>query len=218
MVSSRAVHMDPENYLDPKKFDPSRWENIKAKAGAFLPFGAGSRDASTKETSLYKRPHYYYARSESTFIVESEVKIDGGDSSSECGGGGISVHRWPHLGSLHEGERVGVREQFGAAESFSAASGRNGLAFGRPDVGLLHGFQVRPSDSFLASFISRHGRTGIYKTFIFGGPSIIVCTPETCKRVLTDDQLFIPGYPKATLKLMGNRSFHGISPAEHKQL
>lgn len=64
----------------------------------------------------------------------------------------------------------------------------------------------------------RYGRTGIYKTFIFGGPSIIVCTPETCKRVLTDDQLFIPGYPKATLKLMGNRSFHGISPAEHKRL
>jgi len=64
----------------------------------------------------------------------------------------------------------------------------------------------------------RFGRTGIYKTFIFGSPSIIVCTPETCKRVLTDDQHFIPGYPKATSKLMGNRSFHGISPAEHKRL
>ncbi|XP_030471091.2 ent-kaurenoic acid oxidase 2-like [Syzygium oleosum] len=93
---------------------------------------------------------------------------------------------------------------------------------GWPLVGQMWAFFVafkfgRP-DSFLASFISRYGRTGIYKTFIFGGPSIIVCTPETCKRVLTDDQLCIPGYPKATLKLMGNRSFHGISPAEHKRL
>ncbi|XP_039166844.1 ent-kaurenoic acid oxidase-like [Eucalyptus grandis] len=79
-------------------------------------------------------------------------------------------------------------------------------------------FKFGRPDSFLARFISRFGRTGIYKTFIFGSPSIIVCTPETCKRVLTDDQHFIPGYPKATSKLMGNRSFHGISPAEHKRL
>ncbi|KAL0827464.1 hypothetical protein Bca101_051142 [Brassica carinata] len=33
----RNVHMDPEVYLDPRKFDPSRWDKgFIPKAGAFL--------------------------------------------------------------------------------------------------------------------------------------------------------------------------------------
>jgi ent-kaurenoic acid hydroxylase len=64
----------------------------------------------------------------------------------------------------------------------------------------------------------RYGRTGIYKTYMFGCPSIIVCIPETCRKVLTDDERFKLGYPKATTILTGRRSFHGISNAEHKRL
>ncbi|OMO93147.1 Cytochrome P450 [Corchorus olitorius] len=43
LVWTRAVHMDPENYVNPKDFLPSRWDNQKLKAGSFLPFGGGSR-------------------------------------------------------------------------------------------------------------------------------------------------------------------------------
>ncbi|PNY08466.1 ent-kaurenoic acid oxidase 1-like protein [Trifolium pratense] len=43
LVWNRGVHMDPETYSNPKEFDPSRWENYKARAGSFLPFGLGSR-------------------------------------------------------------------------------------------------------------------------------------------------------------------------------
>ncbi|XP_062147106.1 beta-amyrin 11-oxidase-like isoform X2 [Alnus glutinosa] len=64
----------------------------------------------------------------------------------------------------------------------------------------------------------RYGRTGIYKTYMFGCPSIIVCIPKTCRKVLTDDERFKLGYPKATTILTGRRSFHGISNAEHKRL
>uniref|UniRef100_A0ACD6A3Q3 Uncharacterized protein n=1 Tax=Avena sativa TaxID=4498 RepID=A0ACD6A3Q3_AVESA len=39
----RSVHMDPEVYPDPKKFDPSRWEGPPPRAGTFLPFGLGAR-------------------------------------------------------------------------------------------------------------------------------------------------------------------------------
>lgn len=39
----RSVHMDPQVYPDPKKFDPSRWEGPPPRAGTFLPFGLGVR-------------------------------------------------------------------------------------------------------------------------------------------------------------------------------
>lgn len=40
----RSVHMDNQIYIDPKKFDPSRWNrNFTPRAGTFIPFGGGSR-------------------------------------------------------------------------------------------------------------------------------------------------------------------------------
>ncbi|XP_042939613.1 ent-kaurenoic acid oxidase 1-like [Carya illinoinensis] len=63
------------------------------------------------------------------------------------------------------------------------------------------------------------GRTGMYKAFMFGSPSVIVTTPETCRRVLTvDDDSFKPGWPQSTVQLIGNKSFIGISYEEHKRL
>lgn len=58
----------------------------------------------------------------------------------------------------------------------------------------------------------------MYRTHLFGRASIIVCTPETCRKVLTDDEQFKLGYPASTMALAGKRSFHGISNAEHKRL
>nr|POE59693.1 ent-kaurenoic acid oxidase 1 [Quercus suber] len=52
---------------------------------------------------------------------------------------------------------------------------------------------------------------------MFGKPSVIVCTPETSRKVLTNDDQFKLGYPKATTILTG-KSFHGITNAEHKRL
>lgn len=67
-------------------------------------------------------------------------------------------------------------------------------------------------------FKSRFGHTGLYKALMFGNPSIIVTTPEACRRVLTDDQNFKPGWPKSTVELIGRKSFVGISFEEHKRL
>lgn len=68
------------------------------------------------------------------------------------------------------------------------------------------------------TLVYRHGRTGVYRTHLFGSPSIIVCTPETCRKVLTDEEQLKLGYPASTMALTGKRSFHGISNAEHRRL
>lgn len=53
---------------------------------------------------------------------------------------------------------------------------------------------------------------------MFGRPSVFVTTPETCKRVLLDDDAFKPGWPSSTMELIGKKSFIGISYEEHKRL
>lgn len=58
----------------------------------------------------------------------------------------------------------------------------------------------------------------MYKTLMFGNPSVIVTTPETCKRVLTDDDKFTTGWPQSTIELIGKRSFISMSYEEHKRL
>ncbi|EOY24055.1 Ent-kaurenoic acid oxidase, putative [Theobroma cacao] len=54
-------------------------------------------------------------------------------------------------------------------------------------------------------------------TFSSSSPSIIVCIPETCKKILTDER-FAPGYPISVRKLTGSKSFHSVSNSEHRRL
>ena len=64
----------------------------------------------------------------------------------------------------------------------------------------------------------RYGKTGIYKTHMFACPSTIVCTPEICRRVLTNYEHFTLGYPKSTTLLSGRKSLHSVSAVEHMRL
>ncbi|XXG66589.1 hypothetical protein AAC387_Pa06g0132 [Persea americana] len=82
----------------------------------------------------------------------------------------------------------------------------------------LRAFKSGDPDSFISSYVSRFNRTGIYKTFMFGSPTIMITIPETCKQVLMDDEHFMPGWPKSTCKLIGRKSFVGISREEHRWL
>ncbi|KAH7862440.1 hypothetical protein Vadar_004799 [Vaccinium darrowii] len=83
----------------------------------------------------------------------------------------------------------------------------------------LRAFKSTNPDSFISSFVSRFGPIGLYKALMFGNPSVIVTVPEACKRVLTDDEYFKPGWPRSTLKLIGRKSFIGsITYEEHKRL
>ncbi|KAL1535847.1 Ent-kaurenoic acid oxidase 1 [Salvia divinorum] len=79
-------------------------------------------------------------------------------------------------------------------------------------------FNSSNPDSFLSNFVNRFGRTGMYKAYMYGNPSIIVTSPEACRKVLTDDGAFRPGWPTSTLILMGRKSFANIFYNDHKWL
>ncbi|KDP30573.1 hypothetical protein JCGZ_16952 [Jatropha curcas] len=82
----------------------------------------------------------------------------------------------------------------------------------------LKAFKSTDPDSFMRNFVARYGGGGVYKALMFGNPSILVTTPETCRKVLTDDEAFQPGWPKSTEELIGKKSFVSISHEEHKRL
>uniref|UniRef100_A0A5B6YW95 Uncharacterized protein n=1 Tax=Davidia involucrata TaxID=16924 RepID=A0A5B6YW95_DAVIN len=79
-------------------------------------------------------------------------------------------------------------------------------------------FKYGDPDSFISSFVTRYGNTGIYKALMFGSPSIIVTTPEACKLVLMDEERFGPGWPVSVTKLMGKKGLHNVTIEEHKRL
>ncbi|KAL6629341.1 hypothetical protein ACP70R_029106 [Stipagrostis hirtigluma subsp. patula] len=82
----------------------------------------------------------------------------------------------------------------------------------------LRAFKSGHPDAFIASFHQRFGGGGVYRTFMFGRPTILVTTAEGCKQVLMDDDAFATGWPPATISLIGRKSFINISPEEHRRL
>ncbi|RHN78088.1 putative beta-amyrin 11-oxidase [Medicago truncatula] len=70
-------------------------------------------------------------------------------------------------------------------------------------------------DSFINNLVSKYGRIGIYKTHLFGSPSIIVCEADMCRQVLTNDETFKIGYPKSTKEVMRCKPVWSFSRKEH---
>ncbi|XP_040995111.1 ent-kaurenoic acid oxidase 1-like [Juglans microcarpa x Juglans regia] len=116
-----------------------------------------------------------------------------------------NVNKWLHETQLGE-------------KQYSLPPGDLGWPFLGNMPSFLRSFKSNHPESFISSYVSRFGRTGMYKAFMFGRPSVIVTTPEACRRVLTDDVCFKPGWPQSTVQLIGNKSFIGISYEEHKRL
>ncbi|KAI4379702.1 hypothetical protein MLD38_005964 [Melastoma candidum] len=83
-------------------------------------------------------------------------------------------------------------------------------------ISFARSLMLRDPDSYISSFVSRYGRTGIYRTVMYGKPSIIVCTSDTCRRAFTDAENFKMSYPLAVQGLVGPKSFHNLSNAEHR--
>ncbi|XP_058724410.1 beta-amyrin 11-oxidase-like [Vicia villosa] len=81
----------------------------------------------------------------------------------------------------------------------------------------LKHFSSGHPDLFINNIVSKHGRNGIYKTHLFGNPSIIVSEAEMCKRVLTDDEKFKTGYPKSTIEVVRCKSIWSFSKEEHRR-
>ncbi|XP_004510260.1 beta-amyrin 11-oxidase-like [Cicer arietinum] len=62
-------------------------------------------------------------------------------------------------------------------------------------------FSSGQPDTFINNIVNKYGRNGIYKTHLFGTPSIIVTAPAICKKILVDDVNFKLSYPKALIQL-----------------
>nr|CBY78889.1 KAO protein [Aegilops tauschii] len=108
----------------------------------------------------------------------------------------------------------------------SLGAGRRGRLppgdMGWPLVGgmwaFLCAFKSGRPDSFIDSFARRFGRAGLYRAFMFSSPTIMVTTPDACKQVLMDDDTFVTGWPKATVALIGPKSFINMGYDEHRRL
>ncbi|KAG6582529.1 Ent-kaurenoic acid oxidase 1 [Cucurbita argyrosperma subsp. argyrosperma] len=85
-------------------------------------------------------------------------------------------------------------------------------------LGFLRAFKSKNPETFIDGYVSRYGKTGVYKVHLFGNPSVVVTTPETCRKVLTDDEAFQPGWPRAAVELIGEKSFIQMPEEEHKRL
>ncbi|XP_068642582.1 ent-kaurenoic acid oxidase 2-like [Aristolochia californica] len=79
-------------------------------------------------------------------------------------------------------------------------------------------FSRRPDD-FIAKRKARYGDTGVYRTHLFGYPTIITCTPQINKQVLgtlTEEGCFSTGWPST--QLLGSSSVASVDGSAHKRL
>ncbi|GAU44943.1 hypothetical protein TSUD_351580 [Trifolium subterraneum] len=84
-------------------------------------------------------------------------------------------------------------------------------------LAFIKDFSSGQPDSFINNLILKNGRNGIYKTHLFGNPSIIICEPEMCRQVLSDDENFKFGYPKSIKELTKCRPMIDVSNSEHRR-
>ncbi|KAG2553020.1 hypothetical protein PVAP13_9KG498926 [Panicum virgatum] len=93
---------------------------------------------------------------------------------------------------------------------------------GWPVVGamwaFLRAFKSGNPDSFIQRPCCRFGHVGMYRAFMFSCPTILVATPDACKWVLMDDDSFTEGWPKASVELIGRKSFLTLPQEEHQRL
>ncbi|KAL4271458.1 hypothetical protein GQ457_13G025020 [Hibiscus cannabinus] len=108
--------------------------------------------------------------------------------------------------------------RLGKKRHSSLPPGDMGWPFVGNMISFLRAFRSQDPDSFINNLVRRYGHTGIYRTSLFGNPSVIVCSPELSRKILTDDERFEVGYPSSLTKLLGKKSLHGVSNSEHRRL
>ncbi|PHU28691.1 hypothetical protein BC332_00784 [Capsicum chinense] len=59
--------------------------------------------------------------------------------------------------------------------------------------------------SFVSYFVTKFGPVGMYKAYLFGSPSIIVTTPEVCKKIFMDDDNFDRGKSNSASSTASNQ-------------
>ncbi|XP_015957493.1 ent-kaurenoic acid oxidase 2 [Arachis duranensis] len=108
--------------------------------------------------------------------------------------------------------------KLGAKKRSLLPPGDLGLPFVGNMWSFLSAYKSPNPETFINSFYSRYGKTGMYKSLMFGSPGIIVTTPELSRKILTDDENFKLGWPRSTIELVGEKSFIAMGDEDHKRL
>ncbi|KAL1312538.1 hypothetical protein HN51_039143 [Arachis hypogaea] len=69
---------------------------------------------------------------------------------------------------------------------------------------------------FMDNLLSKYGGIGMYKTHLFMKPSILVCTLEDSRRVLSDDKNFRLAYPETAITVV-KTILYEVSNEDHKR-
>uniref|UniRef100_A0A0V0IH56 Putative beta-amyrin 11-oxidase-like n=1 Tax=Solanum chacoense TaxID=4108 RepID=A0A0V0IH56_SOLCH len=72
--------------------------------------------------------------------------------------------------------------------------------------------------SFFSYYVTRFGEGGMYKTFMFGKPSIIMTKVEISRKIFMDDENYDRGMPNYILKILGQAQVGGFTREESKSL
>ncbi|QHO44899.1 hypothetical protein HN51_015099 [Arachis hypogaea] len=69
---------------------------------------------------------------------------------------------------------------------------------------------------FVHNLVSKYGEIGMYKTHLFMKPTIMVCSLEASRRVLTDDKNFRSSYPETAITVV-KTILSEVSSEDHKR-
>ncbi|XP_027079550.2 ent-kaurenoic acid oxidase 2-like [Coffea arabica] len=76
---------------------------------------------------------------------------------------------------------------------------------------------VKRPDDFINNKRNKYGDgEGLYKTHLFGSPSIIACSPSANKSILQSDQVFAMGWPGT--KITGNKFLIALEGSSHARI
>ncbi|WMV48976.1 hypothetical protein MTR67_042361 [Solanum verrucosum] len=82
----------------------------------------------------------------------------------------------------------------------------------------LQSFKDGNLGSFFSYYVTRFGEGGMYKTFMFGKPSIIMTKVEISRKIFMDDENYDRGMPNYILKILGQAQVGGFTREESKSL
>ncbi|KAL3689805.1 hypothetical protein R1sor_016114 [Riccia sorocarpa] len=82
----------------------------------------------------------------------------------------------------------------------------------------LRAFKSSDPDSFIGNMTKRWGRHSLYRTHLFGQPTVLATTAESIKQVCMNGEVFKSGWPKSTRTVLGRKSFAVLEGDEHRRL
>ncbi|KAL4584037.1 hypothetical protein LXL04_008627 [Taraxacum kok-saghyz] len=218
MLWVRYLHTDPDNFNDPLCFNPDRWDAFMAP-GTYQVFGGGSRICAGNMLARLQLAIFLYHLStgykwelvnpDATVTYLSHPKPEDGIGPLL----GWLLWWW---NDIWYGFVTG---------SFRSSNGGTKLPpghMGLPIIGEMFMFLwyfkfLKLPDEYINFKRRKYGDgIGIYKTHLFGKPSVIVFSPAATKYVFRDEEKFMLEWPN--VEIIGKSSIVAVHGKTHTRL